>query len=179
MKKKVTILLLAFCLVFLAACGSPSPSDALKADLENAKSSPDEIMDGLGSDGFGEEATQALIDKVLEFDYELGEETIDGDTATVEATITTYPFGEMFSNLLISFMGEALADPTMTEETMMDTLDQLLIESLDSAEKTYEATVTVTLINDGDAWVVQESDELSNALTGGMLDFANSASSLS
>ena len=67
----------------------------------------------------------------------------------------------------------------MTEETMMDTLDQLLIESLDSAEKTYEATVTVTLINDGDAWVVQESDELSNALTGGMLDFANSASSLS
>ncbi len=49
----------------------------------------------------------------------------------------------MFSNLLISFMGEALADPTMTEETMMDTLDQLLIESLDSAEKTYEATVTV------------------------------------
>ena len=71
MKKKVTILLLAFCLVFLAACGSPSPSDALKADLENAKSSPDEIMDGLGSDGFGEEATQALIDKVLEFDLSL------------------------------------------------------------------------------------------------------------
>ena len=61
----------------------------------------------------------------------------------------------------------------------MDTLDQLLIESLDSAEKTYEATVTVTLINDGDAWVVQESDELSNALTGGMLDFANSASTVS
>ena len=85
----------------------------------------------------------------------------------------------MFSNLLISFMGEALADPTMTEETMMDTLDQLLMDALDSAEKTYESTVTVTLVNDGEAWVVQESDELSNALTGGMLDFANSASSLS
>lgn len=84
MKKKVTILLLALCLVFLAACGAPSPSDALKANLEDAKSSPDEIIEGIGSDGFGEEATQALIDKVLEFDYELGEEKIDGDTATVE-----------------------------------------------------------------------------------------------
>ena len=45
MKKKVTILLLALCLVFLAACGAPSPSDALKADLEDAKSSPDEIIE--------------------------------------------------------------------------------------------------------------------------------------
>ena len=178
--KKIAVALLALIMCFtFAACSSPSPTDALKADLENAKSSPDEIIGDMGSDGFGEEATEALVDKVLEFDYELGEESIDGDTATVEATITTYPFGEMFSNLLISFMGEALADPTMTEETMMDTLDQLLMDALDSAEKTYESTVTVTLVNDGEAWVVQESDELSNALTGGMLDFANSASSLS
>ncbi len=178
--KKIAVLLLALIMCFtFAACSSPSPSDALKADLEDAKSSPDEIIGDMGSDGFGEEATEALVNKVLEFDYELGKETIDGDTATVEATITTYPFGEMFSNLLISFMGQAMSDPTMTEETMMDTLDQLLMDALDSAEKTYKSTVTVTLINDGQAWVVQESDELSNALTGGMLDFADSASSLS
>ena len=47
-------------------------------------------MEGIGSDGFGEEATQALIDKVLEFDYKLGEEKIDGDSATVEAVSYTH-----------------------------------------------------------------------------------------
>ena len=42
--KKVSILLLALCLIFMTACGTASPTDALKADLENAKSSPDEII---------------------------------------------------------------------------------------------------------------------------------------
>ena len=52
--KKVSILLLALCLIFMTACGTASPTDALKADLENAKSSPDEIIGQLGEDGFGD-----------------------------------------------------------------------------------------------------------------------------
>ena len=176
MKKKVTILLLAFCLVFLAACGSPSPSDALKADLENAKSSPDEIMDGLGSDGFGEEATQALIDKVLEFDYEIGEESIDGDTSTVELTITTYPLGDIFTTVLSELFSSDMEElASMTEDELMAWMDETLISQLDAAEKTYVTDVTVTLNQEDGQWVVQEDQEFSNALTGGMIDFASDA----
>jgi len=174
MKKKVTILLLALCLVFLAACGSASPSDALKADMENAKSSPDEIMEGIGDDGFGEEATQALIDKVLEFDYKLGEEKIDGDTATVEVTITTYPLGEIFSTVITELMSNMEELSTMSEDELTAWMDETLMGLLDKAEKTYTSEVTVTLKKQDGNWVVQESDELSNALTGGMLDFASS-----
>ena len=143
--KKIAVALLALIMCFtFAACSSPSPYRRTSRLIWKMPSQVLTRSSAIWAATDSErEATEALVDKVLEFDYELGEETIDGDTATVEATITTYPFGEMFSNLLISFMGEALADPTMTEETMMDTLDQLLIESLDSAEKTYEATVTV------------------------------------
>ena len=168
MKKKVTILLLAFCLVFLAACGSPSPSDA--------KSSPDEIMDGLGSDGFGEEATQALIDKVLEFDYEIGEESIDGDTATVELTITTYPLGDIFTTVLSELFSSDMEElASMTEDELMAWMDETLISQLDAAEKTYVTDVTVTLNQEDGQWVVQEDQEFSNALTGGMIDFASDA----
>ena len=174
--KKVSILLLALCLIFMTACGTASPTDALKADLENAKSSPDEIIGQLGEDGFGEEATQALVDKVLEFNYQLGEEKIDGDKATVETTITTYPFGEIFTGIVADFITQAFANPDMTDDDASALLDQLLMDALDKADKTYSKTITIELSQEDGEWVVQESDEMSNALTGGMLDFAAAAS---
>lgn len=174
--KKVSILLLALCLIFMTACGTASPTDALKADLENAKSSPDEIIGQLGEDGFGEEATQALVNKVLEFDYQLGEEKIDGDKATVETTITTYPFGEIFTSIVGDFVTQAFANPDMTDDDASALLDQLLMDALDKADKTYSKTITIELSQEDGEWVVQESDEMSNALTGGMLDFAAAAS---
>ena len=174
--KKVSILLLALCLIFMTACGTASPTDALKADLENAKSSPDEIIGQLGEDGFGEEATQALVDKVLEFDYQLGEEKIDGDKATVETTITTYPFGEIFTGIVADFITQAFANPDMTDDDASALLDQLLMDALDKADKTYSKTITIELSQEDGEWVVHESDEMSNALTGGMLDFAAAAS---
>lgn len=174
--KKVSILLLALCLIFMTACGTASPTDALKADLENAKSSPDEIIGQLGEDGFGEEATQALVDKVLEFDYQLGEEKIDGDKATVETTITTYPFGEIFTGIVADFITQAFANPDMTDDDASALLDQLLMDALDKADKTYSKTITIELAQEDGKWVVQESDEMSNALTGGMLDFAAASS---
>lgn len=174
--KKVSILLLALCLIFITACGTASPTDALKADLENAKSSPDEIIGQLGEDGFGEEATQALVNKVLEFDYQLGEEKIDGDKATVETTITTYPFGEIFTSIVGDFVTQAFANPDMTDDDASALLDQLLMDALDKADKTYSKTITIELAQEDGKWVVQESDEMSNALTGGMLDFAAAAS---
>ena len=174
--KKVSILLLALCLIFMTACGTASPTEALKADLENAKSSPDEIIGQLGEDGFGEEATQALVDKVLEFDYQLGEEKIDGDKATVETTITTYPFGEIFTGIVADFITQAFANPDMTDDDASALLDQLLMDALDKADKTYSKTITIELSQEDGEWVVQESDEMSNALTGGMLDFAAAAS---
>lgn len=82
--KKLLVMLLALIMCFgMAACGQKdSPSDALKADMENAKSGAEDLMGDL-DDSLGEEAGQAFIDKMLDFDYKLGEESVDGDTATV------------------------------------------------------------------------------------------------
>ncbi len=173
--KKFAVLLLALCLVLLTACGSATPTDALKADLENAKANPEEIMGDIGEDGFGDEATKALVDKVLEFEYELGEEIVEGETATVETTITTYPFGKIFNTVVSNFITQAFANAdSMTEDQMTALMDKLLMEELDKAEKSYSETVKITLAQEDDQWVVQEDDAMANALTGGMLDFANS-----
>ncbi len=175
--KKTIVLLLALCLILMTACGASGPSAALQADLENAKASPEEIMGEMGDDGFGEKATEALIDKVLEFEYELGEESIDGDTATVETTITTYPFGQMFTNVVSQFVTDALTNAgTMTDEDLTELMDKLLMDELNKAEKTYTKTIDIELVQEDGVWVVQESEEMSNALTGGMLDFAESMS---
>ena len=116
------------------------------------------------------------MDKVLEFDYQLGEEKIDGDKATVETTITTYPFGEIFTGIVADFIPQAFANPDMTDDDASALLDQLLMDALDKADKTYSKTITIELSQEDGEWVVQESDEMSNALTGGMLDFAAAAS---
>lgn len=175
--KKLLISLLVLSLLILTACGNPGPTAALKADLENAKTSPEEIIGEIDEDGFGEKATKALIDKVLEFDYELGEEVIDGETATVETTITTYPFGQIFSNVVTNFITQSFSmSNSMTDEEMNKLMDKLLIEELNKAEKNYTKTIKIQLKQDNGAWVVQEDVQMSNALTGGMLDFANNMS---
>ena len=174
--KKFIVVLLALIMCFgMTACSKASPSDALKADLENAKSNPEELAEGM-DEGFGEEAGKAFVEKMLDFDYKLGEEKVDGDTATVQATITTYPFGEIFTQVLTDYISQALADPNLSEDDINALMDSLMLEALKSAEKSYETTVDVTLKKGDDGWEVQEDDELANALTGGIYDLANTMS---
>lgn len=174
--KKVLIILLILCMVFMTACGPKTPTDALKADIENAKNNPEDIIGDIGENGFGEEATEALVDKVLQFDYKLGEEVINEEegTATVETTITTYPFGTIFSNMMTTLFSEVFANPNMTDAQLEERMDALLIEGLKGAEKSYTKTIKIQLKQENGTWVVQESNEMADALTGGMLSWANS-----
>lgn len=174
--KKLFVLLLVFCMLFMTACGTPTPTEALKADMENAKSNPEEILSDVGDDGFGEEANKLLIDKILEFDYELGEEVINEEkgTATVETTITTYPFGDMLSSMMKKLISEVFANPNMTDDQLNARMDALLTDGLKNLKKSYTKTIKIKLTLDDGQWVVEESDEMADALTGGMLSWAES-----
>ena len=177
MKKKVTVLLLAFCLVLLAAaCGTPSPKDIVKAEFEDAKASPEVILNEVGVDAFGEEATELLVDKMLDFDYELGEETIDGETATVEVSLTTYPFGELLAASLSDIFSSDMEELAgMTEEDLTSYMGEALISQLNAAEKTYSSDFTIELYLADGNWKLQDSLEMSDALTGGMTSLAGDA----
>lgn len=174
--KKLLSLVLILCMLLCTACGTSTPTDALKADMEIAKSSPEEIIADIGKTGFGEDATSALVEKILNFDYEFIEEKIDGNTATVETTITTYPFGEIFKNVVADVFVEALSGKEMTNDEAAKLMDQSLLDRLDEAEKSYKSTVTFKLTKEDDNWIVQESNDMTNALTGGLLDFMSQLS---
>jgi len=63
---------------------------------------------------------------------------------------------------------------SMSEDELMAKMDETLMSELDAVEKSYKTDLTVTLNQEDGQWVAEESNELSNALTGGMLDFASS-----
>ena len=174
MKKKVSILLLALCLILVTvACSSPSPSDALKADLENAKSSPEDIVGDIGDSGFSDELNTALVNKMLEFEYEIGEEKVDGDTATVELTITTYPFGDMFTTVINDLMDQAYSGEIDTDADVETLVSDMIMDEMDTLEKSYSKTITVNLNKEDGAWVVQEDEDFGDAITGGLYTFAD------
>ncbi len=58
---------------------------------------------------FDEENAKLLEDKLLSFDYEITNEKIDNDKATVDVSITTYKIGDAFTNLLANYIREAFA----------------------------------------------------------------------
>jgi len=179
--KKIFVLLLVLCMLFMTACGTPTPSEVLKADMENAKSSPEEILGDVGDDGFSEASNKLLVEKILEFEYELGEEVINEEkgTATVETTITTYPFGDMFTSMMTKLIAEVFANPNMTDKQLEARMDALMADGLKDLKKDYTKTVKIKLALEDGQWVVQESDEMADALTGGMLSWADSVNKAS
>ena len=131
MRKIFSIFLIFVLAASLSACGSaPTPKDiaekylaAIKAQDEEGISalsegsySEDELMGTvdlvLGESEEGEEydeATKKFKEKVIDFDYTIGEERIDGENAEVDVTIKTYDFGTMLGQYAERAMSELMA----------------------------------------------------------------------
>lgn len=120
-----------------------------------------------------------LAEHAREFDYVVDNEQIDGGSATVDVTVTTYNFGEAAEKtyndvMLKSF---ALARSGSNGDEMARKLLNMAVrnfythfEALNG--KNYEKTVTFKLKKKGDGtWVVKDvgGDELSDALSGGLV----------
>ena len=194
MRKIFSIFLIFVLAASLSACGSaPTPKDiaekylaAIKAQDEEGISalsegsySEDELMGTvdlvLGESEEGEEydeATKKFKEKVIDFDYTIGEERIDGENAEVDVTIKTYDFGTMLGQYAERAMSELMAaavDGASQEE--IDAMDRkILEEELDKlTEKSYETTVTMKLKKVEGEWKVakmEDDSEFMNAILG-------------
>lgn len=203
--KKIIALILSLTLCFsLTGCGSPSPTkitttflDAVKAqdaasvekvylgDSDDVNTS-DEIVDEDTSEESETEIEQklgtAMEEKLFAFDYEVSNEVIDGDKATVDVTITTYDMGMATTSALGEYMSQAigLAFAGASEEQMENLSMKLFLDKISAlTEKDYTKTVKVHLEKVDDEWRLSkfsDDEPIVDALSGGMQSAVNNFS---
>ena len=187
------VLAIMTALFFLSSCGGPSPTETtdtfLKAikeqDVETLKSvyagGEVDLLDSVGEDAeetedeaFSKILDEQLLPKILDFDYELSNEQIDGDKASVDVKINAYRIGDIFTSFLSDYMTQALmlAFSDASEEELDALADTLLRGKIaDATEKSFEMTVTLNLSKVDGKWMVNEitdQDDILDALTGGL-----------
>ncbi len=125
----------------------------------------------------------AMVEKILDFDYSLGNETIKGDEASVEVNFTTYDFSGILQDIMNNLMSDAVALGLsgLSQEEMEAEINELIgskfSAALDSADKDWEGKVTMDLVKKDSKWLVKDvsgATSFMNALSGGLMDFAES-----
>ncbi|MCQ4638264.1 DUF4878 domain-containing protein [Anaerovorax odorimutans] len=195
MKKIIGIILSMVLVLGLCACGSPSPTDVTKDFMEAVKSQNAETLKTVYPDGEidllkeaqkkestdAEKADDALQkiyneemkDKLFDFDYEVSNEKIDGDKATVDVAITTYDLGSAFTDFATEFLKQAfsMALSGSSEKEINDKAAEILSAELSKMKKDYTGTATLSLSQKDGQWVMDKIDENNNfynIITGGM-----------
>ena len=203
---RVVIVAMVMALAFaLAGCSmGPSPTEVTKGALDALKAqdhetlqtyiagTPEELgVDALatgfaGAEGGSQtEAQKAFAEKfnkvAADFDYEMGAEAIDGDTATVEVTITSHDMAAVVQDAMEEYLTEAFARAfdSPSEEEMADLFAQVFAKKLDpDAEKTHVATTTFNLSKVDGEWKLDKlSEDNADCIFGGLLSAMNSINS--
>ncbi len=169
--------------VSFAGCGAkePSPTEVLDSYLSTIKAEgfdpsalnmeEEDMGELVGSDA---EFVNNLLGKMQEFEYELSNEVIEEDKATVDVKITTYGLGSAFTETVSSYFQQAfvLAFSDASEEEIKDLFVNMFKEKLDTMAKSYEKTVTVEMVKGEEGWEIKDKDTdspLYDALLGGLV----------
>ena len=214
MMKKIFCILLIIAMVFtMAACGKNtpqqvsdpveeimSPTQTLDAFLKAFKARDTEALNEYYEgeadelvilEDLDEPALQGLVDKLMEklldFDYTLSNEKIDGKNATVDVNFKTYDIGGIMSDIISNMLSDAaaLAISGLTQEELEAEINEIMTEKFEEyaeiakKEKVYAVPVKLVMING--KWFVKDvstADDLMNALSGGLTEFAKNLGDL-
>lgn len=192
MKKVIVAIMTVIMTLGLAACGNPTPSETVDSFLDGVKNSDTDTIKSVyagGSFSFDKDLSEfqgddkelakitadELVPKLLDFDYEIGEEKIDGDKATVEVTFKTYNFGDALMSFMTDYYTQAIAliFDDGAEEKMEKIARTLYKKSIKDMKKDYTGKAKISLTKKDDTWVVdefQDDDDFYNAFLGGAID---------
>lgn len=188
--RKIIAVLLSLGLVFsMSSCIGSSPEVTAEIFLDAVKEQDEELLQGtysgdnldlivkgdLGSDAMDQVIEDGMFSKVLKFEYEVSNEKIDGDKATVDVKIKTYNFGDAVVDAMEKYIKKAM--PMALEGASEKKLEKLGIkimkEEFSKVEFDYVKTATLSLTKEDGDWMVDEIEEDSdfeNAITGGMIE---------
>ena len=205
--KKIFCILLIVAMVFtMAACGNKpsaqntdeeeimSPTQTLDAFLKAFKARDahklNEFYEGESDDlifwkDLEDPALSGLMDKMMEklldFDYALSNEKIDGKTATVDVNFTTYDIGGIMKDIIENMLSDAaaLALSGLTQEELETEINEIMTKKFEEyakiAKKEKVVSVPVNLVMINGRWLVKDisrTDDIMDALSGGLTEFA-------
>lgn len=211
MKKKLAVITIIMAMLLcICSCGSkiPTPTETADSFLTALKEQDNETLPTVYSGGsldLLEEASEAedsgevvedtgltrvfeeqMIPKMLDFDYEISNEKIDGEKAAVDVKFTTCKIGDAFTAFFGEYITQAfvLAFSDASEKDLDSMATTILSGKLaDLSEKNYEKTATLSLTMVDGKWMVDEikpGDEVIDGLTGGLMTaFGNLAETFS
>lgn len=184
MRKIIAVLMIAVMAFGLCSCGSTvSPTDTVDQYLKAYKAKDTETMQAVYSGeaqafdeseiaGYGD----LVLEKILDFDYAIVEESIDGEKASVKVDITTYPMGKAFEaaaeEMILAALESSFGD--LSEEEASERSLKALNEEFEKLnEKNYKSTCVIKLTLVDDVWMIDEIKEgsaFSKAIFGGMIE---------
>lgn len=123
------------------------------------------------------------MEKMLDFDYTLDNEQINGNNATVDVLFKTYDFEGIFKDLTDGILPNIMdpgifsKDPQTIEREILGTLTENFAEALKNVKKDKDVTVPLKLVKKGGKWMVKDlnkTDDFMFALSGGISKFYES-----
>lgn len=190
--KKIAALLLILTIAFsLAGCGEIQKAEttinqtfkALKElDFETASNyiNVDEMMESDDSTDIDSDVFSQNLFGKLEYKI-ISSEKIDNNTVTVKTEITAVDMKpvltEYIQKALQYAFANAFADPQPSEEETNKKMEEIFIECISKEELVMVKTeVDIKVIKTDKKWKIESSDELFNALLGGLLKVAEELS---
>ena len=157
--------------------------DAIGAVYQGDPAEMDLLGEATGEEEFPAELSTLLSEQMQKFEYEVSNEVVDEDSATVDVKIKTVNIGKAFEDSINEFMEKAIAgeiSSDTTEEQLTEQLYAAFQEKLAAAETDYEGNAVLNLSKVDGKWMVDQisqSDPLVNCLTGGLIDYSNDLTS--
>lgn len=181
--KKIFVLFLVLTLTAgLTGCGGESPEQAVKNALDAVKNMNKEtaskyldynelISEGSASEDATEEDadSEAMMKLILNnLDYKIVSSTIDGDSAIVETEITNIDMSNVMADFIPEVFGLAFSGLSEDELNVkyMDIFTNLMNRK---DNKTVTNTVKIQLSKADGSWNIDMSDELADAILGGII----------
>jgi hypothetical protein len=183
--KKIMSILLVLLLVFgLTACGGESPeqavSNALSAVKEMNMKTASKYLDynKLMNEGESSEESDNVNSDVMmklilkKFDYKVISSSTDANSATVKVEITNTDMSKIIADFFPEMFG--LAFSGLSKEQLDDKYLEIFTNLMNRPDnKIITKTVEIKLTKNDKSWEVGMSDELADAIYGGMLTAAD------
>lgn len=177
LKKVLIICMSAVMTMSLIGCGGSGPKDQVKKDINAIKKeSTENIVKSMGDSlkdlkdyGISKKSIEGFTEKLKDFDYEILDEKVDGDKATVNVKITTYDFKSSVKKSFQSLYQKALNGEIKSEKELYAYIDKEVFGSLNKLkDKTLSKKVKINCKKKDGKWEtdIEQNQDFQNAILG-------------